>query len=70
LAAKPVIIAGVWFRAGGEDLGAHVTAGLGPFIVLLGQDSADKTEDGVAGREDAHDVGSAPDFFIQALQIT
>jgi hypothetical protein len=47
--------------------GAHVAADLGPFVVLLGQDGADKTGDRVTGREDAHEVGSAPDFFIQAL---
>jgi hypothetical protein len=31
--------------AGGEDFRAHVTAGLGPFVVLLGQDRADQADD-------------------------
>jgi hypothetical protein len=29
------------FPAGDEDFGAHIAAGLSPFIVLLGQDRAD-----------------------------
>ncbi len=39
------------FLAGGEDFGSHIAAGLGPFVVLLGQDGADEADDGVAGRK-------------------
>src|SRR5262245_58975106 len=53
--------------AGGEDFGAHVTAGLGPFVVLLGQDRADKPDDGLTSGEDPDDIGSPAYFFIQAL---
>jgi hypothetical protein len=52
---------------GGEDLGAHVAAGLGPFVVLLGQDRADKADDGLAGGEDADDIGPPAYFLIEAL---
>src|SRR5215471_17655737 len=55
------------FPAGGEYFGSHVAALLGPFIVLLSQDRADKPDDGVAAREDAHHVGSPADFLVQAL---
>ena len=51
--------------AGGEYFGSHVAAGLGPFVVLLGQDGADKADDGVAVREDPDDVGPPPDFLVQ-----
>jgi hypothetical protein len=49
------------FPASGEDLGAHVAAGLGPLVALPGQDRADEPDDGVTAGEDAHDVGAAPD---------
>jgi hypothetical protein len=39
--------------AGGEYFGTQVTASLGPFIVLLGQDRADEADDGAAAGEDA-----------------
>ena len=39
--------------AGREDLEAHIAACLSPFIVLLGQNGADKAQDGVTVGEDA-----------------
>jgi hypothetical protein len=53
--------------AGGEDFWAHVAAGLGPFVVLLGQHGADEADDGVAAGEDPDDIGSPAYFFVQAL---
>ena len=55
------------FPAGGEDFQAHIAAGLGPFVVLLGQDRADKPDDGISSGEDPDDIGSPAYFFIQAL---
>jgi hypothetical protein len=55
------------FPACGEDFQAHVPAGLGPFVVLLGQDGADEADDGVAAGEDADYVGAAPDLLVQPL---
>jgi hypothetical protein len=55
------------FPAGGEYFGSHVAAGLGPFVVLLGQDRADEADDRVAVREDPDDVGPSPDFFVEAF---
>jgi hypothetical protein len=53
--------------AGGEDFRAQVAAGLGPFIVLLGQHRAGKADDGIAAGEDADHVGPPAHLFIQAL---
>ena len=55
------------FPAGGEDFQAHIAAGLGPFVVLLGQHRADQADDGVAAGEDADHVGAAADFLVQPL---
>ena len=53
--------------AGGEDFRAHIAAGLGPFIVLLGQHGADQAGDGVAAREDADHVGPPADLLVEPL---
>jgi hypothetical protein len=55
------------FLAGSEDFRAHIAAGLGPFVVLLGQDGTDKPDDGVAGGEDPDHVGPSPDLFVEAF---
>jgi len=34
---------------------------------LLGQDGADEADQGVAGGEDAHDVGSAADLSVESF---
>ena len=57
------------FLAGGEDFRAHVAAGFGPFVVLLGQDGADQAEDRLAGGEDAHHVGAPADLLVEAFLI-
>jgi hypothetical protein len=45
----------------------HGLAHFGSFVVLLGQDRADQADQGVAGGEDAHDVGAAAALAVQAL---
>lgn len=42
----------------GEDFEAEVATPVGPFVGLLGQDGADEADDGLAGGEDADDVGA------------
>ena len=49
------------FPAGGEDFGAHIAAGFSPFVVLLGENRADKAQDGVAVGEDADHIGPSAD---------
>lgn len=51
----------------GEEVEAEVAASFGPFVVLLGQDSADEADQGVTAGEDPHDVGPAAYFPVQAL---
>jgi hypothetical protein len=51
----------------GEDVDAEVAAAFGPFVVLLGQDGADEADEGVAGGEDADDVGAAADLPVEAF---
>jgi len=53
--------------AGTEDFRAHIAAGLGPFIVLLGQHGADEADDGVAAGEDPDHAGPPAHLFIEAL---
>ena len=53
------------FAAFGEYLGAHVAAGFGPLVVLLGEDGADEADDGVAAGEDPDHVGPPPDFLVE-----
>jgi hypothetical protein len=50
-----------------EVFEAEVTAAVGPFVVLFGQDRADQADDRGAVEEDANDVGAAPDLEVQAL---
>ena len=49
--------------AAGEDFEAQVTAALGPFMVLLGEDRPDQA-DGASGREAADDVGAAANYRL------
>ena len=51
----------------GEQLGAHVAAGDGPFVVLFGEHGADEADDGVAVGEDPDDVGAAAELLVQSL---
>ena len=39
----------------------------GPFVALLGRDSADQAGDGGVVGEDAHDVRAVPDLLVQPL---
>jgi hypothetical protein len=56
------------FAACGENFQSHVAAGLGQFIVLLGQHRADQADDGVAAGEDAHHIGPSPDLFVRQIE--
>ncbi len=49
----------------GEAVEAHVAPCDGPLIVLLGEERADEADDGVAGGEDADDLGAAADLLVQ-----
>jgi hypothetical protein len=53
------------FAAFGEYLSAHVAAGFGPLVVLLGEDGADEADDGVAAGEDPDHVGAAADLLVE-----
>jgi hypothetical protein len=53
------------FPAGDEYFQSHIAAGLGPFVVLLGQDRADEADDGAAAGEDADHIGSPADFLVE-----
>lgn len=44
-------------------LGAHVAAGDGPFVGLLGEQGADETDHRGAVGEDPHDVGAPADLY-------
>lgn len=46
---------------------AEVAAGFGPFVVLLGEDGSDESDDVVPVGEDADDVGAAPDLWVEPL---
>jgi hypothetical protein len=46
---------------------AEVAASVGPFVVLLGEDGSDESDDRGAAGEDADDVGAAPDSAVQAF---
>jgi hypothetical protein len=51
----------------GEDVGSHVAAVLGPFVVLLRQYGAGEADDGVAAGEDADDTvppAQSPDSAV------
>ena len=51
----------------GEDVETEVASTFDPFVVLFGQDCPDETDDASAVGEDAHDVGAAPDLFVEAF---
>ena len=52
---------------GSEGRECHVASADRPLIGLLAQKGADQTDDGGAIGEDADDVGTAPDFFVEAF---
>jgi hypothetical protein len=49
----------------GEAFGAHVAAGDGPLVVLLGEHGADQSNDRRPVGEDPDDVGAPAEFFVQ-----
>ena len=51
----------------GEDVESEVAAAFGPFVVLLGQNGADETDDAGPVGEDADDVGAAADLAVKSL---
>ena len=51
----------------GDDLEAEVAAPFDPFVGLFGQHRADEADDRVAVEEDAHGVGAAANFTVEAL---
>ena len=52
----------------GDCFQRHVAGALhGPFIVLLDQDRADETDDGLVVGEDADDVGAPLDLAVGPL---
>jgi hypothetical protein len=59
-----VLLSGL--AAGGEYFRAHISAGLGPFVGMLGQHCADQSDDRVSARKDADDVGSPADLLVQS----
>ena len=53
---------------GGDGFQRHVAGALhGPFVVLLHQDGADETDDGVVVGEDVDDVGAALDLAVESF---
>src|SRR3954451_8256453 len=62
-----VVDAVVVVAGSAEGLGAHVAAGDGPFVGLLGEQRADKADDGGSVGEDPHDVGAPADLLVQAF---
>jgi hypothetical protein len=46
--------------AGGEDFQAHIAAGFGPFVVLLGQHRAETLLTGMRDLFHFHDLGMTP----------
>jgi hypothetical protein len=51
----------------GEGVGAEVAEGLGPFVVLLGEDGAHEANDCVALGEDPDDSGAAADLAVESF---
>jgi hypothetical protein len=51
----------------GEDAEVKVATALDQLVVLLGQDSTDESDEGVAVGEDPHDVGAAADLPVEAF---
>ena len=50
-----------------EHFEAEVAAAFGPFVGLLGEHCSDEPDDGIAVREDAYDVGAAPDLAVESF---
>src|SRR4051812_50218041 len=48
-----------------QEVESEVAAAFGPFVVLLGQDSADQADDGGPVGEDADHVGAAADLAVE-----
>jgi len=48
----------------GQDVESEVAAAFGPFVVLLGQDGAEESDDAGSVGEDADDVGAAADLAV------
>ena len=53
--------------AAGKHFESEVAAAFCPFVGLLGQDSADETDDGGPDREDADRIGAATDLPVESL---
>jgi hypothetical protein len=51
----------------GEDVESEVAAAFGPFVVLFGEDGADKADDRATVGEYADDVGAAADLSVEPL---
>ena len=51
----------------GEGVEADVAAGLGPFVVLFGEDSANEADDHVTVGEYPNDVGAGADLAVESL---
>ena len=50
---------------GRKSFGAHVAFPDDPFVVLLDQQGTEEAGDGVAVREDTHDIGATTDLFVK-----
>ena len=58
-----------WLRPEvGISCRASASASFGPFVGLLGEDSADEPDDGVAVGEDPDCVGPAADLSVEPLR--
>ncbi len=51
----------------GQQLGAHVTPGDGPLVVLLGEHCAAQADERRAVRKDADDVGPTAKLLVEPL---
>jgi hypothetical protein len=51
----------------GQDVQSDVATHLCPFVVLFSEYGADESDEGVAGGEDADDVGASADVPVQPL---
>ena len=51
----------------GQNVEAEVAAAFGPFVVLLGRNRTDETDQGVTGGEDPGDIGPPADFTVSAV---
>ena len=51
----------------GEGVEAEVAAGLGPLVVLFGEDSAHEADDRVPVGEDPNNVGATADLPVESF---